>query len=99
MHACGHDANTTMKIGLVEAVRDSEFNGTLKVFFQPTSEIEGGGKPISEIAHLEDVEYMIMLNMGMGIRPANSSAESTTCTRSSGYEANCSGPAKTRHAL
>lgn len=66
MHACAHDANTAMGIGLLESIRNSDFGGTLKVFFQPASEIEGGGKPMSKTAHLDDVEYLIVLNTGMG---------------------------------
>ena len=66
MHACGHDANTAMGIGLLDAIRDSEFKGTLKLFFQPASEIEGGGKPMAKTAHLDDVEHFIVLNTGMG---------------------------------
>jgi len=66
MHACAHDANTTMGIGLLGSIRESDFDGTLKVFFQPASEIESGGKPMSKTAHLDDVEYLVVVNTGMG---------------------------------
>lgn len=64
MHACGHDANTSIGIGTLERVTDSDFRGTLKVFFQPASEIEGGGRPMAEGPHAEDVEYLFVVNVG-----------------------------------
>ena len=50
MHACGHDAHATIGIGVLEAIQDSEFSGTLKVFFQPAEEVIGGGKPMTSSA-------------------------------------------------
>ena len=46
MHACGHDANAAIGVGTLNEVRRSPFEGTLKVFFQPASEVEGGGRPL-----------------------------------------------------
>src|SRR6056297_1611446 len=48
MHACGHDAHAAIGIGALEAVADSDFEGTLKVFFQPAEEVIGGGRPMAE---------------------------------------------------
>jgi aminobenzoyl-glutamate utilization protein A len=65
MHACGHDAHATIGIGVIEAIKESDFSGTLKVFFQPAEEVIGGGKPMAESGHLDDVEYLFALHVGL----------------------------------
>lgn len=65
MHACGHDAHATIGLGVVEAIKRSDFSGTLKVFFQPAEETIGGGKPMADSEHLDDVEYLFALHVGL----------------------------------
>ncbi|UIP01429.1 amidohydrolase (plasmid) [Halobaculum sp. CBA1158] len=65
MHACGHDAHLAIAIGTLEAVKASEFEGTFKVFFQPAEEISGGGKAMAESGHLDGVDYLIALHVGL----------------------------------
>ncbi|WP_114576022.1 amidohydrolase [Saliphagus sp. LR7] len=65
MHACGHDAHMTMGIGTIERVLESEFEGTLKVFFQPAEEVIGGGKAMAESDHIEDVDYLLAVHIGL----------------------------------
>ena len=46
MHACGHDLHTAINMGcakLLNSLRDS-FTGTVKLFFQPAEEKEGGAR-------------------------------------------------------
>ncbi len=65
MHACGHDAHAAIGVGVLEAVAESDFQGTLKVFFQPAEEVIGGGKSMAKSAHLDDVEYLLALHVGL----------------------------------
>jgi aminobenzoyl-glutamate utilization protein A len=65
MHACGHDAHATIGLGVIEAIKQSDFSGTLKVFFQPAEETIGGGKPMAESGHLDDVEYLFAIHVGL----------------------------------
>ncbi|ELY51546.1 amidohydrolase [Natronococcus jeotgali] len=65
MHACGHDAHATIGIGVLERIAESEFEGTLKVFFQPAEEVVGGGKSMAKSDHLADVDYLLALHVGL----------------------------------
>ncbi|SKA82653.1 M20 metallopeptidase family protein [Desulfobaculum bizertense] len=38
MHACGHDVHTAVLLGVVKLLRDEEFSGTFRFFFQPSEE-------------------------------------------------------------
>ena len=65
MHACGHDAHATIGLGVIDAVLDTDFAGTLKVFFQPGEEQTAGGKPMAESGHLDDVDYLYAVHIGL----------------------------------
>jgi len=65
MHACGHDAHATFGVGVIEAIADGDFEGTLKVFFQPGEEMIAGGKAMAESDHIDDVEYLLAVHVGL----------------------------------
>ncbi len=66
MHACGHDGHATIGLGLAREIdNEGEFGGTLKLFFQPAEEGGRGGKSMSQSEHLDDVEYLLALHLGL----------------------------------
>jgi aminobenzoyl-glutamate utilization protein A len=65
MHACGHDAHAAIGVGVLEAVKASDFEGTLKVFFQPAEERIGGGKPMARSGHLDDLDALLAVHVGL----------------------------------
>ncbi|MXR51479.1 amidohydrolase [Halovenus sp. WSH3] len=65
MHACGHDGHATIGLGVLRAIADSDFRGTLKVFFQPAEEIVGGGKAVAEGGHLDDLDALVGIHLGL----------------------------------
>ena len=65
MHACGHDAHIAFGLGVLRAVKESDFAGTFKVVFQPAEEQVGGGKAVAESGHLDDVDTLIAVHVGL----------------------------------
>jgi aminobenzoyl-glutamate utilization protein A len=66
MHACGHDGHAAIGIGVLERIRESDaFSGTLKVLFQPAEEQVGGAKAMAESGHLDDVDSLLAVHLGL----------------------------------
>jgi aminobenzoyl-glutamate utilization protein A len=65
MHACGHDAHATIGVGVLERIAESDFEGTFKLFFQPAEEVIGGGEAVAKSGHLDDVDYLLALHVGL----------------------------------
>jgi aminobenzoyl-glutamate utilization protein A len=65
MHACGHDGHAAIGVGVLEAVKASDFEGTLKVFFQPAEETGAGAASIVGSGHLADVDSLLAVHLGL----------------------------------
>lgn len=62
MHACGHDAHTAMLLGVANILNQmkDEFEGTIKLIFQPGEEkLPGGAKLMIENGALDNVDAII----------------------------------------
>jgi aminobenzoyl-glutamate utilization protein A len=66
MHACGHDGHMAMGLSVLEEYAKRDFGGTLKVFFQPAEEVLGGGRAMANTAHIEDVDALFAVHLGLG---------------------------------
>ncbi len=65
MHACGHDAHAAIGVGVLEAVIESDFTGTLRVLFQPAEEVIGGGSAVAAAGVLDDVDHLLAVHVGL----------------------------------
>jgi amidohydrolase len=65
MHACGHDAHATIGLGVLRAVSESDFRGMFKLLFQPAEEQIAGGKAVAESGHLDDVDSLLAVHVGL----------------------------------
>ncbi|MBC8441774.1 MAG: amidohydrolase [Deltaproteobacteria bacterium] len=58
MHACGHDANTAIVLGVAKKIKDTgllkKINGSIKLIFQPSEEKLGGANAMIERGVLEN---------------------------------------------
>ncbi|WP_174614514.1 amidohydrolase [Virgibacillus ihumii] len=69
MHACGHDAHTSIGLGLASllAAKKDELRGKFKLIFQPAEEGTRGAKSMVEAGVVSDVDYLIASHIGIGV--------------------------------
>jgi aminobenzoyl-glutamate utilization protein A len=67
MHACGHDGHTTIGLGLAQRLADKDFNGTVKLIFQPAEEGVRGAYSIVNKGILDDVNYLFCHHLGTNV--------------------------------
>lgn len=70
MHACGHDIHTTVLLGAIMELQESDFNGKIKFVFQPSEEgtngdveKKSGGQRVVEEGVIDDVDYALGLHV------------------------------------
>lgn len=65
MHACGHDGHTAIALGTAYylAHHRQDFNGIVKIIFQPAEEGPGGAKPMVEAGVLKNPEVDAIIGL------------------------------------
>lgn len=69
MHACGHDAHTSIGLGLAYVLSQCKesIHGRVKLIFQPAEEGVRGAKSMVEAGVVDDADYLFACHVGTGI--------------------------------
>ncbi|MCA2226617.1 amidohydrolase [Nonomuraea aurantiaca] len=63
MHACGHDANVAMGVGLLHRLADRDFAGSLRILFQPAEEGVRGAQTMIDAGAADPIDTMLAVHM------------------------------------
>ncbi|HIW13155.1 MAG TPA: amidohydrolase [Candidatus Salinicoccus stercoripullorum] len=69
MHACGHDAHTSIGLGLAVKIAENRdrLNGRIKLIFQPAEEGARGAISMVQAGAVDDVDCFIATHIGIGV--------------------------------
>lgn len=69
MHACGHDAHTSIGLGLATMLAENadELNGVIKLIFQPAEEGTRGARAMARAGVVDDTDFFIASHIGTGV--------------------------------
>lgn len=69
MHACGHDAHTSIGLGLATLISGNagQLKGKVKLIFQPAEEGARGAISMVKAGVVDDVDYFIATHIGIGV--------------------------------
>ncbi|WAH38813.1 amidohydrolase [Alicyclobacillus dauci] len=67
MHACGHDGHTAIGLAFAETMTHVNFNGTLKLIFQPAEEGGRGAVSMVDKGVVDDVDKLFCFHLGLDL--------------------------------
>ncbi|MCX7781389.1 MAG: amidohydrolase [Negativicutes bacterium] len=70
MHACAHDGHTAIGLSVAALLAElkDELAGTVKLIFQPAEEGVRGAKAMVVAGVVDDVDYLVGMHLGIGIK-------------------------------
>lgn len=67
MHACGHDGHGAIGVGVARNLEKmTDFDGTIRLYFQPAEEGCRGGRAMASQSPLSDLDAFFSLHLGLG---------------------------------